>query len=64
MGEGILLLACSLGMKVVAEGVETAEHVVALERLGCDYAQGYFYSRPINEHSAAGLLMEERIGVS
>jgi EAL domain-containing protein (putative c-di-GMP-specific phosphodiesterase class I)/GGDEF domain-containing protein len=37
----------SLGTKIVAEGVETIEMVNALDELGCDYLQGYYYSRPI-----------------
>jgi EAL domain-containing protein (putative c-di-GMP-specific phosphodiesterase class I) len=37
----------SMGMKIVAEGVETYEMVKALEELGCDYLQGYYYSKPI-----------------
>ena len=34
-------------MKVVAEGVEDAETVGELRRIGCDTAQGYLYSRPV-----------------
>lgn len=37
-----------LGMKTVAEGVETVEQVERLRSLGCDYIQGYYYSAPIN----------------
>ena len=37
----------SLGTRIVAEGVETLEMVNALIDLGCDYLQGYYYSRPI-----------------
>ncbi len=40
-------LAHSLGIKVVAEGIETPAAWTALMRLGCDYAQGYFISRPL-----------------
>jgi EAL domain-containing protein (putative c-di-GMP-specific phosphodiesterase class I) len=40
-------LAHSLGLKVVAEGIETPAAWTALIHLGCDYAQGYFVSRPI-----------------
>ena len=40
-------LGHSLGLKVVAEGVETPEVWAALLRLGCDLAQGYFVSRPM-----------------
>lgn len=36
-----------LGLKIVAEGVETKEMLTALEELGCDYIQGYYFSRPI-----------------
>lgn len=41
-------LAHGLGMKVVAEGVETGLVMAALETLGCDSAQGYFIKRPIS----------------
>ena len=43
----IVDLAHSLGLRVVAEGVETAETWRALEVLGCDLAQGYLISRPV-----------------
>lgn len=36
-----------LGYKIVAEGVETKEMLTALEKLGCDYIQGYYFSRPL-----------------
>jgi EAL domain-containing protein (putative c-di-GMP-specific phosphodiesterase class I) len=36
-----------LGMKVIAEGVETLEQLDLLRHIGCDGAQGYLYSRPI-----------------
>jgi len=34
-------------MRVVAEGVETAEHAGIVADLGCDLAQGYLYARPV-----------------
>ena len=34
-------------LKIVAEGVETKEMVVALTELGCDYLQGYYFSKPL-----------------
>ncbi len=45
--ESTISMAHSLGMKVVAEGVETQELVAALAALGCDEIQGYIYSKPL-----------------
>jgi diguanylate cyclase len=44
---GAIELGHNLGMTVVAEGVEGAAHVTALQALGCDIAQGYHYARPM-----------------
>ncbi|MBX7134772.1 MAG: EAL domain-containing protein [Fimbriimonadaceae bacterium] len=43
----ILMLAWNLDIKVVAEGVETEDEVTMLQSLQCDYAQGYFFGRPL-----------------
>lgn len=43
----IINLARWLGLEVVAEGVETVEQLNKLSELGCDYAQGYYFSKPI-----------------
>lgn len=53
----IIMLAHSIGLKVVAEGAETEEHVRELERLGCEMVQGYFYSPPVDGNSAHQLLL-------
>jgi diguanylate cyclase (GGDEF)-like protein len=52
----IISLAHILGMAVVAEGVETIEQANHLRALGCKYAQGYFYSKPMNQDRAEALL--------
>ncbi len=44
---GIITLAHSLEMKVVAEGVETAEQLAILKSLRCDQAQGFLFSKPL-----------------
>ena len=46
--EAIILMAHKLGMKVVAEGVETREQLMLLSEAGCDYAQGYLFSKPVS----------------
>ncbi len=43
----IIAMGRSLGLEIVAEGVELPDHVKALNRMGCQYAQGYYFSRPI-----------------
>ena len=52
----LIEIAAKLGMKVVAEGVETNEQAEALLRLGCQLGQGYFYSRPQNAADVTTLL--------
>ncbi|MDQ3934826.1 MAG: EAL domain-containing protein [Actinomycetota bacterium] len=49
-------LGHNLGLKVVAEGVETVEAYNKLAELGCDYAQGYFLSRPLAPDKATAWL--------
>ncbi len=43
----IIAMGKSLGLDIVAEGVELSDHIKALNRMGCHYAQGYYFSRPI-----------------
>ena len=52
----IIMLAHNLGLKVVAEGTETEEQVNQLKQLGCEMAQGYFFSKPIATDSIVKLL--------
>lgn len=44
----LITLAHILGMNVIAEGVETMEQLLQLKELGCEYGQGYFFSKPLN----------------
>jgi diguanylate cyclase (GGDEF)-like protein len=53
-------LGHNLGLTVVAEGVEGAEHVSALRALGCDIAQGYHYARPMPDAEFTALLTRVR----
>ena len=52
----IVMLAHSVGLKVVAEGTETEEQITELKRLNCEMAQGFLYSPPVSSQSASGLL--------
>jgi len=52
----IVALARNLGMEVVAEGVETAEHLTALRALHCHYGQGYWFAKPLEAQAATALL--------
>ena len=45
--EAMIRLADSFGVPTIVEGVETAEQVSALKRMGCDIIQGYYFSRPL-----------------
>jgi EAL domain-containing protein (putative c-di-GMP-specific phosphodiesterase class I) len=51
-------LARRLGMRVVAEGVESAENWDALARLLCDEAQGFYLSRPLTATALRGWLRD------
>ena len=47
LSEAIVVMAHKLGIKVIAEGVETEAQRKLLADAGCDYAQGYLFSRPV-----------------
>jgi diguanylate cyclase (GGDEF)-like protein/PAS domain S-box-containing protein len=52
----ILALAHDLGMKVVAEGIETDEQLSKLKSMECEYGQGYLFTKPIDSQLASSLL--------
>jgi EAL domain-containing protein (putative c-di-GMP-specific phosphodiesterase class I) len=49
-------LAHNLGMDVVAEGVETKEQLGELRPMGCDYGQGFLFSRAVEARDARALM--------
>ena len=55
----IIDMAHFIGLKVVAEGVETKEHLDFLTEHGCDYIQGYYFSKPLPEDEFEKMLDEQ-----
>lgn len=54
--ESIITIASRLDMEVIAEGVETRDQGKKLVEMGCNYAQGFYYSKPVDYHAATELL--------
>jgi sensor c-di-GMP phosphodiesterase-like protein len=54
--EAIIVMAHKLGLKVVAEGVETQEQLDLLAAYGCDNAQGWLYSKAVTAQEFSALL--------
>ena len=59
--EAVLGIGRSLGLEVVAEGVETAEDLAALSALGCPFVQGYHLGRPMPHAAAVETLLTPRL---
>jgi len=55
----IIAMARNLKLEAIAEGVENMEQVERLKALGCEYGQGFYYSRPVDADHAAALLREQ-----
>jgi EAL domain-containing protein (putative c-di-GMP-specific phosphodiesterase class I) len=56
----IVVLAHSLDLSVVAEGVETGAQLEAIREAGCDFAQGFYFHRPLPVDATANLLAASR----
>jgi len=60
--KAIISMAHSLGMDVVAEGIETPEQRDALRALGCGHGQGYLFARPVPAADVPALLARGTLG--
>ena len=57
--EAVIGLARSLELTTIAEGVETAEQMLTLKALGCDIAQGYYFSKPVSAEQFEAFLVPQ-----
>lgn len=62
--EAIIVMAHQLGLKVIAEGIETKMQMQLLLKAGCDYGQGYLFSKPLNKHDLIALLADKKVVIS
>src|SRR5207302_5143300 len=58
IAHAIVAMATTVGLRTVAEGVETPEQLRELRKLGCDYAQGYLFARPMPARQLTEILSQ------
>lgn len=56
----IIAMSKELGLRVLAEGVETEDQLAFLKSKGCDYIQGYYFSKPLETNTFTKFIMERR----
>ncbi|WP_369621866.1 bifunctional diguanylate cyclase/phosphodiesterase [Pseudoalteromonas distincta] len=62
--EAIIVMAHQLGLKVIAEGIETQLQMDLLLKAGCDYGQGYLFAKPIPKKEFMALLHNKKVIIS
>lgn len=60
VARGIVALGHALGLRIIAEGIETEGQAAVLREMGCDVGQGYLYARPLPEIELLGWLAARR----
>ena len=58
-GKEATQMAKKLGIQVVAEGIETSEQLNTLKSMGCEYGQGYYFSKPVSKSQFESILMNQ-----
>jgi EAL domain-containing protein (putative c-di-GMP-specific phosphodiesterase class I) len=61
VARAIIMMGDSLNLRVIAEGIENAEQIVALKHLGCESGQGYYFSKPLAEEAMNEFLSNSEI---
>jgi len=61
--KAIVVMAKSMGLKLIAEGVETDQHLAYLSGFGCHDYQGYYFSKPLAADECTKYLMENRLKI-
>jgi diguanylate cyclase (GGDEF)-like protein/PAS domain S-box-containing protein len=61
LSDAIIVMAHKLGLRVIAEGVETEQQRALLAEAGCDYGQGYLFSRPIPAQEFDAMLRAQQL---
>ncbi|MFD0593813.1 EAL domain-containing protein [Catellatospora coxensis] len=59
--DGIVRLAHTLGLQVIAEGIERTVERDLLSRIGCRYGQGFLFARPLTGEQAINLITEQKV---
>jgi diguanylate cyclase (GGDEF)-like protein len=62
LAHAIVKLGHTLGLRVVAEGIETLAQLTELRELGCEYGQGYLFARPLTAEALSVMLTESGAG--
>ena len=57
----VIEMAHSIGIKIVAEGIETQEEFDAMKALGVDFIQGFYFSRPLPEHEFLKFIQDKNL---
>jgi EAL domain-containing protein (putative c-di-GMP-specific phosphodiesterase class I) len=59
LARAVIRLGDSLHLRTVAEGIESADQVNSLIRMGCEFGQGYYFGKPLPAEDIESLLMAD-----
>jgi len=62
--KAIITIAHELGLSIIAEGIETEQQKEILTKVGCDFGQGYFFSKPLSYQQFEDAYINNPIGIN